>query len=79
MLHYLDNVTKNGLLKKYWGIPVQGATFGVIPEHFRTTFMASISFFWVVILSCLSSRSSVAARSDRQDLSNSPNSTAASY
>ena len=59
MVRYVDDVKNNGLLKKYWGLwgPVQGATFGIVPEHLRIPFIASISFFWVIILSCLSSRS----------------------
>ncbi|KAL3916151.1 MAG: hypothetical protein SGARI_008020 [Bacillariaceae sp.] len=63
MMRYVDDIKNHGLLKKYWGIwgPVQGATFGVVPEHLRIPFIACISFFWVIILSCLSSRSKSSA------------------
>ena len=54
---YVSDVMGRGLLFKYWSIwlPVQFLTFGVIPEHFRLTFVALISFFWIAILSSVSS------------------------
>ena len=55
---YLSDVRHQGLLTKYfmlWG-PVQALTFGVIPHHFRITFIAMVSFFWVIILSSISGR-----------------------
>jgi hypothetical protein len=53
---YVSDVTERGLLIKYWSIwlPVQFLTFGVIPEHFRVTFVALVSFFWIAILSAVS-------------------------
>lgn len=68
MQQYVDDVKHKGLLTKYfllWG-PVQSLTFSVIPEHFRITFIASVSFFWVIILSSLSSgnRDSITVASD---------------
>jgi protein Mpv17 len=54
---YVDDIKNKGLLTKYfllWG-PVQSLTFSIIPEHFRITFIACVSFFWVIILSSLSS------------------------
>jgi hypothetical protein len=53
---YVADVTERGLLIKYWSIwlPVQFLTFGVIPEHFRVTFVALVSFFWIAILSAVS-------------------------
>ena len=54
---YISDVMERGLLFKYWSIwlPVQFLTFGVIPEHFRVTFVALVSFFWIAILSSVSS------------------------
>jgi len=54
---YVEDVKVRGLLFKYWAlwIPVQTLTFGVIPEHYRVLFVASISFFWMFILSSVSS------------------------
>lgn len=56
MEHYVDDVKNRGLLFKFWGLwtPVQCLTFSVIPEHFRVSFIALVSFFWVIILSSLS-------------------------
>jgi len=56
MGHYFDDVMHRGLLFKFWGLwtPVQCLTFSVIPEHFRVSFIALVSFFWVIILSSLS-------------------------
>lgn len=55
---YLQDVQHANLLTKYfllWG-PVQAITFSIVPEHFRITFIAMVSFFWVIILSSISSR-----------------------
>jgi len=56
MAHYVDDIKNRGLLFKFWGLwtPVQCLTFSVIPEHFRVSFIALVSFFWVIILSSLS-------------------------
>jgi protein Mpv17 len=55
---YKDDILNQGLLKKYfllWG-PVQCLTFGVVPEHLRISFIAGVSFFWLIILSTISAR-----------------------
>lgn len=39
----------------FW-IPIQFATFGIIPQHWRITFIALASFFWLMALSRISSR-----------------------
>lgn len=59
MAHYVDDVKHQGLLFKFWALwtPVQCLTFSIIPEHFRVSFIALVSFFWVIILSSLSARS----------------------
>jgi hypothetical protein len=53
---YVEDVKFRGLLFKYWAvwIPAQSLTFSVIPEHFRSLFVAAISFFWMFILSSTS-------------------------
>lgn len=55
---YVDHVQQQGLLFKYWALwaPVQCLTFGVIPQHLRIVFTAFVSFFWLMILSTISSR-----------------------
>lgn len=56
---YGKDVQSKGLLRKYflfWG-PAQFITFRFIPEHFRISFIASLSFFWMIVLSRLSSSS----------------------
>lgn len=55
---YWEDITTHGLLKKYfllWG-PTQCLTFSIIPEHYRVTFVAFISFFWIIILSSISAK-----------------------
>jgi len=54
---YIQDVSERGLLLRYWSIwiPAQSLTFSVIPQHFRVAFVAVISFFWVFILSSISS------------------------
>jgi Mpv17 / PMP22 family len=55
---YIDDIMNHGLLIKYftlWG-PVQCMTFGIIPERYRISFIAIVSFFWLIILSTISSR-----------------------
>jgi hypothetical protein len=44
---YVEDVMIRGLLLKYWAlwVPVQTLTFGSIPQHFRVTFVAAVSFF----------------------------------
>lgn len=56
---YWGDITQHGLLKKYyllWG-PVNILTFSVVPEAYRITWIAFVSFFWLVILSTISSKS----------------------
>lgn len=54
---YYDDVTKNGLLMKYWSIwvPAQSVSFTVVPDHLRVVFMASVSFFWFILFSTVAS------------------------
>ena len=55
---YWNDIRYNGLLTKFfmvWG-PVQSITFSIVPEHWRVTFIAIISFFWMVILSSTASK-----------------------
>ena len=61
---YVDDIQNHGLLTKYfllWG-PVQCITFSIIPEHFRVTFIACVSFFWLIILSTIASKTPVAGK-----------------
>lgn len=58
LTRYWQDITTNGLLTKYfllWG-PVQCITFSIIPEHLRVSFIAVVSFFWLIILSTVSAR-----------------------
>jgi len=50
---YITDVKENGLLTKYWSLwlPATMINFCFVPPHFRILFVASISFFWMVILS----------------------------
>ena len=56
---YVYDIQHQQLLQKFyilWG-PVLCLTFSVIPEHYRVTFIALVSFFWLIILSGISSGS----------------------
>jgi hypothetical protein len=67
---YKDDIKHHGLLVKYfslWG-PVQCITFGIIPEHFRVTFIACVSFFWLIILSSIASKSPMTGGDDECNL-----------
>lgn len=49
---------QHDLLWKYWALwtPVQCLTFSVVPAHLRIPFIAVVSFFWLILLSNISSR-----------------------
>lgn len=55
---YLVDVKENNLLWQYWAIwfPAQTVSFSVVPDHLRVAFMASISFFWFILFSTVSSQ-----------------------
>lgn len=55
---YVDDVMNHKLLLKYYilWIPMMVIAFGFVPDHFRVTFCASISFFWMIILSSISNK-----------------------
>ena len=50
---YVRDVRENGLLTKYWSLwlPASFLNFLVVPPHFRVSFVAAVSFFWMIILS----------------------------
>lgn len=54
---YFDHVQTKGILFKYWAIwgPVQTLNFGIVPHHLRVVFVAMVSFFWICLLSTVSS------------------------
>lgn len=58
MSRYVDDVTNNGLLVKYWSLwsPVQCLTFSVVPQHLRIVWIAFISFFWLIIFSSIAAK-----------------------
>lgn len=64
---YIADARKD-LLIKYWWLwtPTQCLTFGVIPAQFRIAFIASVSFFWLFILSTISSRDDAQPLTDTQ-------------
>lgn len=55
---YIDDVRHHGLLLKYYALwmPVNAMIFTIVPTHYRITVMACVSFFWMIILSTISSR-----------------------
>lgn len=69
MRRYWEDIRTHGLLTKYftlWG-PVQCLTFGVVPEHLRVSFIALVSFFWLIILSTVSARPRQADLAEEQE------------
>lgn len=57
---YVDDVKTQQLLQKFyylWG-PVLTMTFSVVPQQWRVTFIAVVSFFWLIILSKISNNMS---------------------
>ncbi|VEU33840.1 unnamed protein product [Pseudo-nitzschia multistriata] len=60
---YLADVRDNQLLQKYWSIwfPAHSISFSVVPDHLRVAFMASISFFWFILFSSVSSQGDAGA------------------
>jgi hypothetical protein len=69
---YGDDISNHGLLKKYfllWG-PVNILTFTVVPEHLRLTWIALVSFFWLIILSSISSKAEECVLEDAQTCTN---------
>ena len=61
---YLADARRD-LLWKYWLIwtPTQCLTFSVVPEYLRITFIAGVSFFWLILLSSISNRQEAATTS----------------
>jgi Mpv17 / PMP22 family len=55
---YTDDIVNHGLLKKYISLwfPVNCLTFSIVPEYLRVSWIAFISFFWLIILSSIASR-----------------------
>jgi hypothetical protein len=59
---YINDIMNQGLLVKcfaLWG-PVHCLTFSVVPEHWRVTFVAVVSFFWLIIFSSISANQEAA-------------------
>ena len=66
MNKYVTDIMEHGLLKKYWTIwvPAQSISFTVVPDHLRVVFMASVSFFWFILFSTVSSSSTTSSKSE---------------
>jgi len=63
---YVGDIRDQQLLQSYymlWG-PVQMLTFSVVPEHYRVTFIAAVSFFWLIRLSQIAANSTDAVLVD---------------
>ena len=58
MQQYKRDVTEKALLTKCWlvWIPLEVLCFSVVPPHYRISFMAVFSFFWMILFSSISSR-----------------------
>jgi len=64
--YFYDAVHKD-LLFKFWAIwvPANILSFSVIPDHLRIAFVASVSFFWLILLSKVSCSESEEITEDR--------------
>ena len=58
LAQYGNDVYNKGLLTKYWSIwlPMQTLAFALIPTHLRITFIAMVSFLWMILFSAISSK-----------------------
>ena len=66
---YIDDIKNHKLLVKFyslWG-PVHCLTFGIVPQHYRITFTATVSFFWLIILSSIASKTPIIGDDDDDD------------
>jgi len=54
---YVDDVIHKNVLLAYYSIwfPAGLCSFGLVPDHLRIAFIAFVSFFWLIILSTISS------------------------
>jgi hypothetical protein len=66
MRRYVNDVKQQNLLKKCWMVwaPTQIVSFTFIPTHLRISFMACISFFWIILFSSISSSPSSKTEND---------------
>jgi len=74
---YLQDIQQRNLLKHCWLVwaPTQMISFTIIPTHLRISFMACISFFWIILFSSISSSSSPSSSSPSFALSSSSSSS----
>jgi len=58
MASYIDDIKNQGLLKYFWllWIPMKFLKFTLIPEHLRITFLAMVSFFWMIIFASITEK-----------------------
>jgi protein Mpv17 len=57
MRRYASDVKHQNLLKTCWKVwtPTQIVSFTFVPTQFRISFMACVSFFWIIMFSSISS------------------------
>jgi len=55
---YVDDIKYQKLLHKYYAIwiPFMSFSYRYVPEHFRVSFVALISFFWIIMLSSIANK-----------------------
>ena len=65
---YSYDLRYKNLLVTYYSIwfPAGLCTFGIIPDHLRIAFIAFVSFFWLIILSTISSSSTSCCSNEDQ-------------
>ena len=58
---YIDDIKHHKLLVKFYmlWLPVMSLAFSIIPEHFQVTFIAMVSFFWLIILSSIANKAPI--------------------
>jgi hypothetical protein len=56
LVKYKHDIVRKELWQKCWLLwgPTMCVTFSVVPEHWRVTFVAVVSFFWLILLSSIS-------------------------
>ena len=65
---YLNHIQTQGLLFQYWRFwgPAQIVNQNFVPQHLRVAFVACVGFFWVILLSAISSQNETAMAPEQE-------------
>ena len=65
---YKNHVETQNLLLQYWAFwaPAQIINQNYVPHHLQVAYVACVGFFWIILLSAISSRSETVSEDDQQ-------------